>query len=198
MAAKSTKNKFEPPKLLYGISSGLVFIAIIFIVTTAYLWIRNDDLDNKVDQTLIFVVESIGSELIAAEGNMVQALTAQEDRETTLRLFDTSIKQIAEASRHMSFLSVSDISPLYSQDLIEFSTATRMGAIELNRVAEIYGRTESLTMRENELLEGLLELIISVKIALVSKIEIGTTEIKFDKLLVEEAVNVSKDFQNKL
>lgn len=30
------------------------------------------------------------------------------------------------------------------------------------------------------------------------KIEIGTTEIKFDKLLVEEAVNVSKDFQNKL
>ena len=48
-------------------------------------------------------------------------------------------------------------------------------------------------MRENELLEGLLELIMSVKIALVSKIEIGTTEIKFDKLLVEEAVNVSKD-----
>ena len=32
----------------------------------------------------------------------------------------------------------------------------------------------------------------------ISKIEIGTTEIKFDKLLVEEAVNVSKDFQNKL
>ena len=30
------------------------------------------------------------------------------------------------------------------------------------------------------------------------KIEIGTTEIKLDKLLVEEAVNVSKDFQNKL
>ena len=198
MAVKSTKNKIETPKLLYGISSSLVFIAIIFIATTAYLWIRNDDLDNKVDQTLIFVVESIGSELIAAEGNMVQALTAQEDRETTLRLFDTSIKQIAEASRHMSFLSVADISPLYSQDLIEFSTATRMGAIELNRVAEIYGRTESLTMRENELLEGLLELIKSVKIALVSKIEIGTTEIKFDKLLVEEAVNVSKDFQNKL
>ena len=79
MAAKSTKNKFEPPKLLYGISSSLVFIAIIFIAMTSYLWIRNDDLDNKVDQTLIFVVESIGSELIAAEGNMVQALTAQED-----------------------------------------------------------------------------------------------------------------------
>ena len=73
-----------------------------------------------------------------------------------------------------------------------------MGAIELNRVAEIYDRTDSLTMRENELLEGLLELIMSVKIALVSKIEMGTTEIKFDKSLVEEAVNVSKDFQNKL
>jgi hypothetical protein len=198
MAVKSTKNKFEPPKLLYGISSSLIFIAIIFIATTTYLWIRNDDLDNKIDQTLIFMVESIGSELTAAEGNMVRALTAQEDKETTLRLFDTSIKQIAEASRHMSFLSVADISPLYSQDLIELSTATRMGAIELNRVAEIYGRTESLTMRENELLEGLLELIMSVKTALVSKIEIGTTEIKFDKLLVEEAVNVSKDFQNKL
>ncbi len=48
------------------------------------------------------------------------------------------------------------------------------------------------------MLEGLLELIMSVKIALVSKIEMGTTEIKFDKSLVEEAVNVSKDFQNKL
>ena len=198
MAVKSTENKLSPDKLLYGVSSILVFLAIVFIATTTYLWIRNDDLDNKVDQTLIFVVESIGSELTAAEGNMIQALSAQEDKETTARLFDTTIKQIAEASRHLSFLAVADISPLYSEDLIEFSTATRMGAIELNRVAEIYGRTDSLTMRENELLEGLLELIMSVKIALVSKIEIGTTEIKFDKSLVEEAVNVSRDFQNKL
>ena len=198
MATKSTQNKLDPPKLLYGISSISIFLAIVFIATTTYLWIRNDELDNKVDQTLIFVVESIGSELTAAEGNMIQALSAQEDKETTIRLFDTTIKQIAEASRHMSFLSVSDISPLYTGDLIELSTATRMGAIELNRVAEIYGRTDSLTMRENELLEGLLELIMSVKIALVSKIEMGTTEIKFDKSLVEEAVNISKDFQNKL
>ena len=198
MAVKSTKNKLEPPQLLYGILSSLVFLGIVFIATTTYLWIRNGTLDNKVDQTLIFVVESIGSELTAAEGNMVQALSAQEDKETTIRLFDTSIKQIAEASRHMSFLSVTDISPLYSEDLYELSTASRMGAIELNRVAEIYGRTQVLTMRENELLEGLLELIISIKTALVSKIEIGTTEIKFDKLLVEEAVKMSKDFQNKL
>ena len=187
-------------KIIFQIILSLIsiFLTIVFIAMTTYLWIRNDELDNKVDQTLIFVVESIGSELTAAEGNMIQALSAQEDKETTIRLFDTTIKQIAEASRHMSFLSVSDISPLYTDDLIELSTATRMGAIELNRVAEIYGRTDSLTMRENELLEGLLELIMSVKIALVSKIEMGTTEIKFDKSLVEEAVNVSKDFQNKL
>jgi len=198
MAVKSTENKLENPKLLYGILSSLVFLAIVFIATTTYLWVRNDNLDNKIDQTLIFFVESIGSELTAAEGNMVQALSAQEDKETTLRLFDTSIKQIAEASRHMSFLAVADISPLYSEDLTELSIATRMGAIELNRVAEIFARTETLTMRENELLEGLLELIISIKTALVSKIEIGTTEIKFDKLLVEEAVKMSKDFQNKL
>ena len=122
MAFKSTKNKLEPPQLLYGVLSSLVFLVIVFIATTTYLWIRNDTLDNKVDQTLIFVVESIGSELTAAEGNMVQALSAQEDKETTLRLFDTSIKQIAEASRHMSFLSVADISPLYSEDLTEYSS----------------------------------------------------------------------------
>lgn len=198
MAVKSTENKPENSKLLYGVLSSLVFLAIIFIATTTFLWIRNDNLDNKVNQTLIFVVESIGSELTAAEGNMVQALSAQEDKEITLRLFDTSIKQIAEASRHMSFLSVANISPLYTEDLTELSTATRMGAIELNRVAEIYGRTQDLTMRENELLEGVLELIIAIRTALVSKIEIGTTEIKFDKLLVEEAVKMAKDFQNKL
>ena len=198
MAVKSTENKSENSKLLYGGLSSLVFLAIIFIATTTFLWIRNDNLDDKVNQTLIFVVESIGSELIAAEGNMIQALSAQEDKEITLRLFDTSIKQIAEASRHMSFLSVANISPLYTEDLTELSTATRMGAIELNRVAEIYGRTQVLTMRENELLEGVLELIIAIRTALVSKIEIGTTEIKFDKLLVEEAVKMSKDFQNKL
>ena len=198
MAVKSTENKSENSKLLYGVLSSLVFLAIIFIATTTFLWIRNDNLDDKVNQTLIFVVESIGSELIAAEGNMIQALSAQEDKEITLRLFDTSIKQIAEASRHMSFLSVANISPLYTEDLTELSTATRMGAIELNRVAEIYGRTQVLTMRENELLEGVLELIIAIRTALVSKIEIGTTEIKFDKLLVEEAVKMSKDFQNKL
>ena len=84
MAAKSTENKLSPDKLLYGVSSILVFLAIVFIATTTYLWIRNDDLDNKVDQTLIFVVESIGSELTAAEGNMIQALSAQEDKETTI------------------------------------------------------------------------------------------------------------------
>tara|TARA_B100001146_G_scaffold192939_1_gene179142 strand:+ start:593 stop:1189 length:597 start_codon:yes stop_codon:yes gene_type:complete len=198
MAVKSTENKSENSKLLYGVLSSLVFLAIIFIATTTFLWIRNDNLDDKVNQTLIFVVESIGSELIAAEGNMIQALSAQEDKEITLRLFDTSIKQIAEASRHMSFLSVANISPLYTEDLTELSTATRMGAIELNRVAEIYGRTQVLTMRENELLEGVLELIIAIRTALVSKIEIGTTEIKFDKLLVEEAVKMAEDFQNKL
>lgn len=198
MAVKSTENKSENSKLLYGVLSSLVFLAIIFIATTTFLWIRNDNLDDKVNQTLIFVVESIGSELIAAEGNMIQALSAQEDKEITLRLFDTSIKQVAEASRHMSFLSVANISPLYTEDLTELSTATRMGAIELNRVAEIYGRTQVLTMRENELLEGVLELIIAIRTALVSKIEIGTTEIKFDKLLVEEAVKMAKDFQNKL
>ena len=198
MAVKSTENKSENSKLLYGVLSSLVFLAIIFIATTTFLWIRNDNLDDKVNQTLIFVVESIGSELIAAEGNMIQALSAQEDKEITLRLFDTSIKQIAEASRHMSFLSVANISPLYTEDLTELSTATRMGAIELNRVAEIYGRTQVLTMRENELLEGVLELIIAIRTALVSKIEMGTTEIKFDKLLVEEAVKMAKDFQNKL
>ena len=198
MAVKSTENKSENSKLLYGVLSSLVFLAIIFIATTTFLWIRNDNLDDKVNQTLIFVVESIGSELIAAEGNMIQALSAQEDKEITLRLFDTSIKQVAEASRHMSFLSVANISPLYTEDLTELSTATRMGAIELNRVAEIYGRTQVLTMRENELLEGVLELIIAIRTALVSKIEIGTTEIKFDKLLVEEAVKMAEDFQNKL
>ena len=198
MAVKSTENKLENSKLLYGVLSSLVFLAIIFIATTTFLWIRNDNLDNKVNQTLIFVVESIGSELIAAEGNMIQALSAQEDKEITLRLFDTSIKQIAEASRHMSFLSVANISPLYTEDLTELSTATRMGAIELNRVAEIYGRTQDLTMRENELLDGVLELIIAIRTALVSKIEMGTTEIKFDKLLVEEAVKMAEDFQNKL
>ena len=198
MAVKSTENKSENSKLLYGVLSSLVFLAIIFIATTTFLWVRNDNLDDKVNQTLIFVVESIGSELIAAEGNMIQALSAQEDKEITLRLFDTSIKQVAEASRHMSFLSVANISPLYTEDLTELSTATRMGAIELNRVAEIYGRTQVLTMRENELLEGVLELIIAIRTALVSKIEIGTTEIKFDKLLVEEAVKMAEDFQNKL
>ena len=198
MAVKSTENKSENSKLLYGVLSSLVFLAIIFIATTTFLWIRNDNLDDKVNQTLIFVVESIGSELIAAEGNMIQALSAQEDKEITLRLFDTSIKQVAEASRHMSFLSVANISPLYTEDLTELSTATRMGAIELNRVAEIYGRTQVLTMRENEVLEGVLELIIAIRTALVSKIEIGTTEIKFDKLLVEEAVKMAEDFQNKL
>ena len=130
MAVKSTENKSENSKLLYGVLSSLVFLAIIFIATTTFLWIRNDNLDDKVNQTLIFVVESIGSELIAAEGNMIQALSAQEDKEITLRLFDTSIKQVAEASRHMSFLSVANISPLYTEDLTELSTATRMG--ELN------------------------------------------------------------------
>ena len=198
MAVKSTQNNSGDTKLLFGISSGLIFLAIVFIATTTYLWTKNNNLDKKVDQTLIFVVEIIGVELVAAEGNMLEALSTQQDQETTLRLFDTAIKQIAEASRHMRFLAVADISPLYTEELFELSTSTRMGAIELNRVAEIYGRTRTLTMRENELLQGLLELIISVKVALVSKIEIGTTDIKFDKFLIEEAVNISNDFKNKL
>ena len=62
MAVKSTKNNSGDTKLLFGISSGLIFLAIVFIATTTYLWTKNNNLDKKVDQTLIFVVEIIWDE----------------------------------------------------------------------------------------------------------------------------------------